>query len=659
MDEVWGRLKDLNILYVEDSDDVREIFVYLLSGGEPADNIIIAKNGKEGLEKFKQNKIDLVITDINMPEMNGLEMAEKIREEDKEIPIITISAHDDRNFFIKSIEIGIDGYLIKPVDYEQLQKVLSRVIKKYSYYSEFQKNLHLLKTYQKVANLSSIVSKTDTKGVITHVSDTFCEISGYTREELLGKPHNIVRHPDNPKKIFEDMWETLKRGEIWRGIVRNRKKDGKSYYADSMIMPITDLDGNIIEYISLRHDVTEIMNPLKQLKEELNNCKNPMLVYMRLDKFELLEEFYDEDMLLEIQKAAKGYIKREFEKFFNFDRLYTIDNGECALVMDMDKITSDENETVKELKKLQIKINNGVIKIKDINFDIKILMSVAFNDRQALKSAKLGIKKLLTSEERFILSGGLAHKKENEAKKNMEMFFVIKKALETDNIVSFFQPIVDNATGKIIKFESLVRLVRDGEAVSPFFFLEIAKRTGTYYEITRRVMENALKAVNDFEITLNLSAIDIENRGIREFIFGLLEQNRHFGEKITFELLEDENIKNEKEISDFINYVKNYGVKIAIDDFGSGYSSYERLLIYQPDILKIDGSLIKNIQSSGYSLSIVKSIVTFAKEQNLKTVGEFVENEEIYNILKNLGVDYSQGYYFGKPDRIDAYRAKI
>lgn len=93
-------------------------------------------------------------------------------------------------------------------------------------------------------------------------------------------------------------------------------------------------------------------------------------------------------------------------------------------------------------------------------------------------------------------------------------------------------------------------------------------------------------------------------------------------------------------------------VKIAIDDFGSGYSNFERLLEYTPDILKIDGSLIKNIETDEFSRSLVETIVTFAKKQNIETIAEFVENENIYNILNEIGVDYSQGYFFGKPEKL-------
>ena len=154
-------------------------------------------------------------------------------------------------------------------------------------------------------------------------------------------------------------------------------------------------------------------------------------------------------------------------------------------------------------------------------------------------------------------------------------------------------------------------------------------------------------------MSINLSALDIEMPSMRKYIFKLLKKHKENASRVVFELLEDESVKDFRTIQSFINDVKKYGAKIAIDDFGAEYSNFERLLDYQPDILKIDGCLIKNIQTDKYSKSIVETIINFAKKQNIKIVAEYVENEDIFNILKKLGADYSQGYYFGKPEKLE------
>jgi len=649
--------KDLTLLYVEDNQDAREMTTMILE--DFFHRIVVAVDGADGLEKFKENKIDLIITDINMPKCNGIDMCKGIRELDSDVPIVVVSAHNEDNFFIESIEIGVNGFILKPIDIEQLTMVLYSVIQKYRYVREAKENLHFLEAYKEATNLSSIVSKTDTKGFITYVNDAFCTISGYTREELIGKNHNIVRHPDNPKEIFQEIWHTIKQEKkIWKGIVRNKTKDAKSYYVDSLIMPIVDLDGNILEYISLRHDITDIMNPLKQLTDAIKNFEKPILVYMKLDKYEMMEEFYDTETLEDIQRHVTYYLQDCFARVYEFDKLYSLDNGEYALLLDYNRYFNDEETLVTQLQSIRETIEDDVITLRNITYDISVVMSVVYEKIKPLESAKLGLKKLLKTNKNFLIANYFADKEKARTQENMRVVSMIQYALKNGNIISYFQPIVDNATKQIVKFESLVRLIDEkGKVVSPFFFLDTAKKSNYYSQITHTVLEHSFSVLKLYEVSvsINLSALDIEQKSTRENILSLLQQHKDLAHLVVFELLEDESVKEFTLIKQFIADVKRFGVKIAIDDFGAGYSNYERLLDYQPDILKIDGCLIRNIETSSYSLSVVKSIVTFAKEQNLQTVAEFIENEAIYKIVKDLGVDFSQGYYFNKPEPIAHY----
>ncbi len=125
--------------------------------------------------------------------------------------------------------------------------------------NEIIQHMQLLKEYKRALDESSIVSKTDLKGVITFVNDNFCKLSGYKKEELLGKSHNIIRHPDMSKKVFYDLWKTIKAKEVFHGIIKNQKKGGGFYYVDSTVLPILDVNGNITEYFAVRRDVTDLV----------------------------------------------------------------------------------------------------------------------------------------------------------------------------------------------------------------------------------------------------------------------------------------------------------------------------------------------------------------------------------------------------------------
>jgi PAS domain S-box-containing protein len=641
----------LKLLYVEDNIEAREMTKIILD--DFFNNIEVAVDGEDGLKQFKENEFDLIITDINMPKLNGLDMIEKIRDIDKNIPILILSAYNEEDLFMRSIKLGIDGYILKPIDLEQLMSAFQRVIQKYKYKLESKNNLHLLEEYQKATNESSIVSKTDIRGIITYVNDNFCRLSDYKREELIGKNHNIIRHPDNPKEIFANMWDTIKnKKQIWKGIVRNKTKYGKSYYVDSVVIPILDIYGNTIEYISLRNEITTLMNPNKQLTDAVKNSTNLILIYFKLDKFNEIEEFYDSDTIEMLKNKAYKYLYNILSNIYKFDILYHLENGEYALILDKNEYLKDENSFIQGLKECQRLIKNNRIYLEHMAYDISVLISVAYENNKILKSVKLGLKKILKNNEYFIISNNLADIQENKSKENMKIIMTIETALKNSKIISYFQPIIDNKTEEIVKYESLVRLIdEDDKVLTPFFFLDISKKSDQYLKITHIVLEHSFKMLKQMsaDISINLSALDIEEKYTRAKVLELLEENKEDASRIVFELLEDEGIKNLNTVKEFITDVKKYGVKIAIDDFGAGYSNYERLLEYQPDILKIDGCLIRDIATNNYSLSVVKSIVTFSKEQNLQTIAEFIENEEIFNIVKTLGVDFSQGYYFSKP----------
>lgn len=642
----------LNLLYVEDNKEAREssltIFELFF------DNIIVAVDGEDGLNKFRENSIDLIITDINMPKMNGLEMIGKIREINKDMLILVLSAYTESGFFMDSIKLGVEGYILKPIEEEQFLTLLSKIIQKAKLKQESEENLNFLNQYQEITDKSSIISKTDLNGIITYANDEFCKIYEYSKDELIGQNHNIIKHPDNPPSLFKELWNTIRdKKAIWQGIIKNISKTGKIYYSKSTIKPILDKNGNIIEYITLRDDVTDIMNQKKQLGDFIHDTKEPLVAYIKLEEFDTLEEFYGHSMIEVIQDKISKYLIENMPDVCDFEKVYQLGNGEYAFAQEKHKCKRSEQEIISGLKRFQENIRNSTVDVGVVDYDMSIIISLAYKDAQVLESAKLGIKEAVDKKQDFIISNNLARREHDKAQENIKTISMVKKALSSFKIASYFQPIVNNKTKQIEKYESLVRLIDENDSViSPFFFLEIAKKGRYYSQITSTVLDNSFDALKDTDksITINLSVLDIEKKSTREKLFKLLNLHKERASRVIFELLEDEGAKDFNTIKKFIHDVKLLGTKIAIDDFGAGYSNFERLLDYQPDILKIDGSLIKNIVTDDFSLDVVETIVTFAKKQNIKIVAEFVENEEIFNVLKELGIDYSQGYYFGKPD---------
>ncbi|WP_025209674.1 EAL domain-containing protein [Hippea sp. KM1] len=642
--------ENITVLYVEDDDSIRLETIQLLS--HFFNNIEEAKDGLEGLEKFKKNRHDIVITDINMPKMDGITMVKKIKEIDRKVPILIITAFNNMEYLLESIKIGVYGYIIKPIDIDQLMDSVYRVIEKTILRKERDRAIALLEQYRHIIDESFTVTKTDPKGIITYVNEKFCQSSGYSKEELLGKPHNIVRHPDMPSEAFKDLWDTIQSKRIWKGLVKNRTKDGKAIYMRAHIAPILDEKGNIKEYIAVRENVTDLINPKKVLQDKINELKNPLLVLCKIEDYEDLENLYSQEMLEQLQDRFLEEAKRFTFNGFSFDFSYKLDNGEFAFLKEYRISEENINEFLENIKYFQEWVRNRPIKIGEYEYEIELLLSFTQQKEYMLKNATLGIKKAEREKLDIVKADGLYQQIQQKAKDNIKMLKTIRDAIKHKRIVSYYQPIFNNKTGKIEKYESLVRLIdSNGNILTPFTFLNIAKIGKYYKQITHIVIENTLSTIEKTkkEVSINLSSIDIEDKITREKLIVRLRENPEIAKRLVIELLEDEGIHHEHLVKNFIKNMKKVGAKIAIDDFGSGYSNFSRLIEYEPDYIKIDASLIKNIKDNKSNLDIVEAIKMFADRQGYKTIAEFVSDEEIFKIVKSLGIDYSQGFYIGKP----------
>lgn len=646
---------EINLLYVEDDQQSRESMLRVFN--RFFSNVIVATDGLDGLEKAKQYDIDLVVTDINMPNMSGIEMLQKIKEQKKNIYSIVLSANSDHSSFTQTIKEGVRGYILKPIDLNQLLETLEVAVE----HINNEKELNILKQYKNIVDTAAIVSKSDKKGNITFINNKFSEISGYSKDELLGLPHSTIRDKDMPKSVFKDLWDTISSKKVWTGQIKNRKKDGKSYYVDATICPILDKKGDILEYIALRNDITELINPRRQLIDAIEVIDNPFLAILKIENFSILEQLYEEKLLHKMLEVFKEKIPTYLGEGCRFDKIFNLGDGEFALLKQVPKdeiISATQKEL--QLKKLQQNIKSDIINVDGYDFDISVIISFATSKNKIYENAKYGLKELERKNSSIIFANDLTKHSKEKAIKNTKTINMIKKAIDENKIISYFQPITNNDTMEIEKYESLVRLENeDSKILSPWFFLEVAKESGYYNKITSIVIENYFEALKktDKDISLNLSAIDIEDLDIRNRLINLVMTNVDNAHRMVFELLEDEQVKDFEVVKDFISLVKTFGVKIAVDDFGAGVSNFERLLDYQPDILKIDACLIKNIDKDKYSRDVVETIQLFAWKQKIKTVAEFVETPEILQITKDIGINYTQGYLLGKPETLNFYES--
>ncbi|RXJ82592.1 response regulator [Arcobacter sp. F2176] len=264
MENIKDFIKKLKVLYVEDEDQARMIFGKYLN--KKFDTSILCSNGFEAYDAFikatnDKEPFDLIISDINMPKIDGIELLEKIRELNKDIPFIFTTARSESEQMIKAINLNVSSYLLKPLDFSIIDKSVEKICKEIYYKKNFELQKKEMEAYLSVLNKEAIVVKTDFDGNITFVNDAFIDISGYLEDEILGKNHSILKHPDVQASLYEEIWETARKGKIWEGTLKHLSKDNETYFVNTKIIPIYDDAGKeITQFISIRFLVTEEEN---------------------------------------------------------------------------------------------------------------------------------------------------------------------------------------------------------------------------------------------------------------------------------------------------------------------------------------------------------------------------------------------------------------
>jgi PAS domain S-box-containing protein len=310
------------VLVVDDSFVVREQIKSILSNRNY--NLIEAINTNEALNKISTNKIDLMLLDLELEGLSGYDFLVKNKKlilDEQKIKVVFITGNISSNFIRDAFRLGVKDIIKKPYAIEELILKTDLFINDKDVEDEMICSKQLLEQYKNTVDRSSIVSKTDFKGNITYVNEAFCKISGYKEEELIGKPHNIVRHPDMDSSVFKEMWHTIKDlKQPWSGIVKNRKKDGNFYWVQTIINPILDENGNILEFIGIRTDITEIEKTKEYLKDQYDISQNNFQEVMNLSK--LYENAIEKSNIILRLNTNKiiTYANEEFYKISGFTK---------------------------------------------------------------------------------------------------------------------------------------------------------------------------------------------------------------------------------------------------------------------------------------------------------------------------------------------------
>ena len=367
------------------------------------------------------------------------------------------------------------------------------------------------------------------------------------------------------------------------------------------------------------------------------------LVLVNIDDFKQINNFYGhiagDHVLL---KLARVLAQRCPDM-----KLYKLSADEFALLSE-ETLPYDEVEY--RIAKVIAQIESLVIMYAEAELTIRVTAGITRELYKGMEKADIALKAARSRRKPFLIydrSLDVEHLYEQ----NMQWLQRLKSAIDEKRVVPYYQPIFDNTTHTVKSYECLIRLIeKDGSILQPQHFLPISKKARLYHRLTQIMVEESCRYFSGRpeSFSVNLSVDDITDEKTVMFIQDKVTQYGVEGQ-ITFEILESEGIENYEEVSEFIHRMKHLGCRFAIDDFGSGYSNFEHLLHLDIDFIKIDGSIIQNLDTDENSLLIVEAIVNIAQKRRLQCIAEFVHNAEVLKIVKGLGIRYAQGFYLGEP----------
>ncbi len=533
---------------------------------------------------------------------------------------------------------------------------------------------------------------TDAKGDIEYVNAMFEQVTGYSREEVIGRNPSMLSSGETTRAEYAGLWETITAGKTWRGVFKNKKKNGQSYWGNGLISPIKDEKGQVTHFLAIQEDITEKMQSeerikylatydeltgvfnrthfVKRLNEwisyaEINN-RTGILLLINLDKFRLINDTYGHSVGDSLLRNVAGMLKEAISEIDAAPKEKTVEEGIIVGRMGGDEFaillpSRDEKEGISAAE--YIRKNIEAFRFVEITGNLTSSIGVAFYPRHGITAkdifAKADAAIYLAKEQGY--NRTRLYQEGDFVLEKMRSRIVwrdhIQKALAEDRFEPWFQPILDLRDNNTHHYEALARMRNtDGVIILPGSFIDIAEEMGLVTDIDRVIIEKTLMVQVDLNkkgvspsFSVNLSGKELGDEELLKFLRSRITATGADPRRLIFEITETAAIRELDKAVKFIRELRSLGCSFSLDDFGVGFTSFKYLKEMDVDYIKIDGSFIRKLHENKTDRLFVKAIADVAKGMGIKTIAEFVENEEVLQILKEYGVDYAQGYFIGKP----------
>jgi diguanylate cyclase (GGDEF)-like protein/PAS domain S-box-containing protein len=686
----------LQILLVEDDPgDAGLIAAYLrpaLFNGHAPELGIVASLGELRSHLAAKNGPDLVLLDLALPDSSGLATVVAVHALLPETPIVVLSGHQDIEFEAEILEAGAQDYLVKGAfDPEQM----SRAIRHACIRVRLEARLKLQDAALQAAANGIVI--TDADALIQWCNPAFSHITGFTLEEVIGhKPKELVSSGLNPPALYENLWKTVLSGQVWRGELINKRKDGSLYDEELAITPVFKAQGVIEHFVAVKQDISERKRTEEKIRQlafydALTNLPNRRLLrdrlqqalascgrtqhsgallFIDLDNFKDLNDTLGHDIgdLLLIQVA-----ERLVECVREGDTVARLGGDEFVVMLE--DLSSNPEEAALQAEgvgeKILAALNqpyllNGHIKHSTPSIGITLFNASNDDIDDHLKRADLAMYQAKDSGRNTMRFYDRAMQARVIARAALEV--ELRRGLHDAQFVLYYQVQVDSA-GKAIGAEALLRWNHPQRGLlAPGEFITLAEETGLIVSLGHWALEAACRQLvvwaqnpvsAQLVLAVNVSARQFRHPDFVEQVLTILDCSGADPKRLKLELTESLLLDNVDATVKKMVALKSRGIGFALDDFGTGYSSLSYLKFLPLNQLKIDRAFVQDVLSNFHDAAIARTLIALGESLDLPVIAEGVETAEQRDFLTKQGCDAFQGYFFGKPVPIETFMKQL
>lgn len=685
------------ILVIEDNPEASQLAKRILKQRFEID---LALDGETGLKMWEKAQYDLVLLDVMLPGMSGPEVLQEMFKTRPEQPVVIMTAHSTMERAQELMLAGAADFIAKPFRMEQLRRVCEIASRREDYLISNEQFAERVKSLQKseaayktiserhqhlLNSLSTVVIELEVDRSICFLSKAWERLTGHPVESSIGKQLSdfISDDVNNEKELYENRIDTLLSGSLndCRFELRLFDANKKHLWVECRFDVMTHYDGkrsisgcidNItdrmiaqqeLEYQAMHDALTGLYNrhyfemTLRHMAatSERGNSTHALL-YIDLDHFKVVNDtlghHHGDVVLRQIAQLLEDRLRES-------DVLCRIGGDEYAVLLfdtDCEHATRVANTLCGIIEDYKCILNGQLFEIS-CSIGISNICGTASNYDEYLMQADsaLYVAKKRGRNQTHVYNSD--DRETVELKESIDWIRRIRKAISKDQLQLYCQPVLNIHDNTTAYHEILVRLLSDdGNVILPGEFIPALEQAGEITILDHWVIANTIKLLRDYpqfkNVAINLSAQAFADERLLPMIEESLHKNAIDAGRITFELTESAGLSNIAATQLMINRLRDLGCSFAIDDFGTGFSTFSYIKQLPVDVLKIDGSFVKNMDKDPVNLALVRAICDVSRALGKVTVAEFVENEEILILLKSLGVDFAQGYHIGFPQPV-------